>query len=252
MSSQEPLNQCEDGVFDWCWSETHHGREVHVHSDKHTITFHQNRSNFSTAIRGTKILRKNMEHYFEIEMKSPFFGQARQVGLGTEHTPLESNNYDFTQLIGKDMASWGVNYDGSKYHHSVHTKYISIDLDKHEEIRISVLYDSYYGTLAFKFNGRSNGVAFDRVLTNLDLYPMLCSSGTNSVMRLTHCCSSVMSLKGLCRGIIRQNIHDDKHYDKLSVPSHIKAFLLYKTPKSKSSRRTDDERNNSPPTESTI
>lgn len=250
--SQDSLSQCEDEVFEWCWSDTHHGREVTVHSDKHKLTFHPNGSNHSSAIRGTKILRKNMENYFEVELSSPFYGHVRQVGIGTEHTPLENNTYDFSPLIGKDTSSWGVNYDGRKFHRSTSDKYISIDPEKYDTIRIGVLYDSYYGTLSYKFNGKWSGVAFDRVVTNLNLYPMVCSSSRDSVFKLTHCCSAVMSLKGLCRGVVRQNIQNDKDYEKLSIPSHIKSYLIHKSPKSRSTHRVERRGAQSPSIESTI
>ncbi len=251
--SQESLSQCEEEVFEWCWSDAHHGREVSIHTDKHKITFHPNNSNCTSAIRGTKILRKNMEHYFEVEMHSPFFGHARQIGIGSEHTELENNSLDFSPLIGKDQSSWGVNYDGTKFHAGKKDKYVSVDPDKYGTIRVGVLYDSYYGTLSYKFNGKWGGVAFDRVITNLNLYPMVCSSSVNSVFTLTHCCSVVMSLKGLCRGVIRQNIQNDKDYEKLSIPHHIKAYLLHKSPKSRSSRKVEQCRGaQSPSIESTI
>ncbi len=253
MDSQESQSQCEDNVFEWCWSDAHHGREISVHRDNHKLTFHPNGSNQSSAIRGTKILRKNMEHYFEVEMNSPFFGLARQIGIGTEQTPLKSDQYDFSPLIGKDQSSWGVNYDGSKFHGGKKDKYISIDPEKYDTIQVGVAYDSYYGTLSYRFNGKWSGVAFNRVVTNLNLYPMVCSSSGKSVFKLTHCCSVVVSLKGLCRGVVRQNIQDDKDYDKLSVPSHIKAYLLHKSPKSKNSRKVERRGAQSPPSiESTI
>ena len=239
MSSLESLSQSEDDNYDWCWSDTNHGREVQVHGDKHTLTFHPNGSTFSSAIRGTKILNKNMEHYFEVEMQAPFFGQARQVGVGTEHTALESNLHDFAPLLGKDQNSWGINYNGKKYHSGVEEKYVSIDADKYDTIKVGVHYDSYYGTLSFKLNGKTSGVAFDRIVTNLDLYPMLCSSSAKSVVKLTHCSSTVMSLKGLCRGVIRMNISDDADYEQLGLPSHVKAYLMYKSPRSRSTRRVE-------------
>lgn len=237
--SQESLS--EEDVFSWYWSDTHHGREVSVHNDKRTLTFHPSSSNYSTAIRGTKILSKNMEHYFEVEMQSPFFGQARQVGLGTSLTALESNSLDFSPILGKDHGSWGLNYDGYKYHSGSKEKYVSIDPDKFDILQVGVLYDSYYGTLSFRYNGKWCGVAFEHVITNLDLYPMLCSSSAKSVMKLTHCSSSVMSLKALCRGVVRMNIAQDKGYEELDVPNHIKAYLTHRSPKSKSGSRKSEK-----------
>lgn len=236
MSAQSPsADQDDQGNphCEWQWSDRDAGRGVQLHDDKHTVTFHPNGSHFCTAVRGTKILTRNMEHYFEVEIKPPFHGQARQVGIGTNHATLQSNAYDFYPLLGKDVNSWGVNYNGFKQHSGRVEKHISIDPDKCDVIHVGVHYDAYYGALSFELNGKSSGLAFGRVITNLELYPMLCSSSAMSMMKLTHCSSSVMSLKALCRGVIRMNISKDQDYDMLGLPSHIKAYLMYRTPKSK-------------------
>ena len=223
----DPTSLCE-----WTWNEKDSGKGVVVHKDKRHVTFHPNKSVHCAAVRGTKALAPNMEHFFEVEMRGPFCGQARQVGIGTERTTLQSNSYDYYPLLGKDLFSWGMNYNGNKSHGGDMVRHLHIDFDKHSAIRIGVHFDAYYGHLSFEFNGKSPGVAFDKVITQVPYYPMLCASAQGTEMKLTQCFSSAMSLKALCRGVIRNQIANDRDYDKLVLPTHLKAYLQYKTPKS--------------------
>ena len=218
-------------LCEWTWNDKDSGKGVVVHKDKCHVTFHPDKSVHCAAVRGVKPLAPNMEHYFEVEMKGPFCGQARQVGIGTKSTVLQSNSYDYYPLLGKDVFSWGVNYNGQKSHGGDMVSHVQIDFDKYSTIRVGVYFDSYYGHLSFEFNGKSPGVAFDKVITNVDYYPMLCASAQGTEMKLTQSSSSVMSLKALCRGVIRNQISNDKDYDRLVLPSHLKAYLQYKTPK---------------------
>lgn len=236
MSNQdhESVDTNEDdhrSLCEWTWNEKDSGKGAVVHKDRCHVTFHPTRSVGCAAVRGVKVLAPNMEHYFEVELRGPFCGQARQVGIGTKNTTLQSNNYDFYPLLGKDMFSWGVNYNGFKSHGGTMVRHVSLDPDRHSTIRIGVHFDSYYGFLSFELNGRSPGVAFDKVITNVNYYPMLCASAAGTEMKLTQCCSSVMSLKALCRGVIRSQISNDKDFEKLVLPNHLKAYLQFKSPK---------------------
>ena len=239
MSNQEQKEQEDSSKRDserpslceWTWNDKDIGKGVVVHKDKCHVTFHPDKSIHCAAVRGVKPLAPNMEHYFEVEMKGPFCGQARQVGIGTKSTVLQSNSYDYYPLLGKDVFSWGVNYNGQKSHGGDMFSHVQIDFDKYSTIRIGVYFDSYYGHLSFEFNGKSPGVAFDKVITNVEYYPMLCASAQGTEMKLTQSFSSIMSLKALCRGVIREQISNDKDYDRLVLPSHLKAYLQYKTPK---------------------
>ena len=233
LESTEHVNYCE-----WHWNDKDCGKDIVIHHNKLGVTFHPNKSSGCVLVRGEKILRANMEHYFEVELKGPFYGKARQVGIGTRHTSLQSNNCDFYPLIGKDPFSWGVNYNGSKSNAGHTHTHVSLDTDKHDIIRIAVYYDAYYGTLSFEVNGQSSGLAFKRIHPSIDMYPMLCGSAKETKMRLVCSGSSVMSLKGLSRGVIR-SVVKDRDMEKLTLPPSLKCYLLYQTPtgKYKSSRQ---------------
>ena len=224
MSDEEE----DEPKCEWHWSDTEHGRGVLVHENKLNVTFHPNGSFGCVALRGTKQLIQNKQHYFEVKFISPFHGQARAVGIGTKHTLLQSHHMDFYPLLGKDHCSWGFNYNGTVSHHGNTRQYTNIDPDKHEAICVGVHYDGYYGTLSFEINNKSYGVAFNNITPNLELYPMICASARNTEVELTECYSSVMSLRALCRGVIRMQITDEKDFDKLPLPAHIKAYVTFR------------------------
>ena len=222
----------EQPKCEWHWSTNEHGRESLLHEDKLTVTFHPNHSLCCSAVRGTRQLMRNMEHYFEVEFKSPFHGQARMVGIGTRHTHLETHPYDYYPLLGKDGNSWGLNYNGSIYHDGNHKEYVrkkDLDLDKFSAIQVGVHYDGCSGIICFIVNGKNYGIAFQNIHTSLELYPMICSSASNSTITLTESFSCVVSLKALCRGVIRK-LFSDSEVDKLRLPTHLKAYVKFDFP----------------------
>lgn len=240
LESDEHLASCE-----WRWNDKDCGKDLVLHRHKLGVTFHPNKSTGCVVVRGDKVLRPNMEHYFEVELKGPFHGQARQVGIGTKHTALQSNNCDFYPLIGKDLSSWGVNYNGFKSNAGNKSLHVKIEPDRHSVIRVGVHYDSYYGRLAFELNGKSSGLAFEKVHTNIDMYPMLCGSSYQTHMRLVYSSSSVTSLKGICRGVICSSVSREKDVEKLSLPTHLKHYLLYRSRCKSSGKRTKERKTHS-------
>lgn len=230
LESTEHSSYCE-----WHWNDKDCGKDVVVHPNKLGVTFHPNKSSGCVLVRGEKVLRANMEHYFEVELKGPFYGKARQVGIGTKHTSLQSNNCDFFPLIGKDLFSWGVNYNGDKSNAGHTQRHVSIDVDKYDIIKIGVHYDAYYGTLSFEVNGQSSSLAFGKINPNIDMYPMLCGSSVGTKMRLVCAGSSVMSLRGLSRGVIRSAVKD-RDMEKLMLPPQLKCYLLYQTSSKRKTR----------------
>ena len=232
------VGEPSQSLCEWTWNDKECVKGVKV-DDKRCLTFHSNKSVRCVAVRGVKVLAPNMEHYFEVEINGPFFGQARVVGIGTGKTALQSNNLDFYPLIGKDLFSWGVNYDGDKIHGGKKEKYARVKPEECSAIQIGVHFDSYHGHLSFDFNGESHGIAFDKVITGINYYPMVCASAYNTKMELTQCCSSVMPLKALCRGVIRSHVTNERDFEKLVLPTSLKSYLVYnKRPKTDESHHS--------------
>ena len=239
IESDEHASYCAE----WRWNDKDCGKDVIIHRNKLGVTFHPFKSSGCVVVRGDKVLSANMEHHFEVELMGPFHGKARQVGIGTKHTSLQSNNCDFYPLIGKDPSSWGVNYDGFKSNAGCMQRHHSIEPDNHKVITIGVHYDSCYRTLGFEVNGHSSGLAFSNIHTNIDIYPMLCGSAARTKMRLVCSSSSIMSLKAISRGVIRSCMAE-KDVEKLILPPNLKYYLLYQTPPNKSKRRHQESSTN--------
>ena len=226
---EEEEEEGEQLKCEWQWSGTGLGRGVLLHPDRTTVTFHPNGSWGCAAIRGMKPLLPNMEHYFEVVMDGPFYGQARMVGIGTRHVVMQSHNYDFYPLLGKDDNSWGLNYNGDKYHAGHVDKYANIQPEKLKQLQVGVYYDGLYGTLSFEINGEQFGMAYNNIYPDLGLYPMLCASSAGTTMALTQSHSSVISLKGICRGAIRMAVKNEKDIKRLPLPTHLKLYLTFRT-----------------------
>ena len=213
----------------WHWSDKEHNRTATLDDTKLTVTFnHHQQSLCCAAIRGTKSLKPNMEHVFDVELGAPLHGQAKMVGLGTRNTPLLGSHMDYYPIMGRDSGSWGLNYDGTLHHNGETRKYVTTIPPKSPEpqkLVVGLHYDAYYGTLSFEVDGVSCGLAYQNVPPSLELYPMVCASSNNSTFTLLYSRSSVLSLKALCRGVIRMEIRDPKDFDKLPLPPHVKAYV---------------------------
>lgn len=219
------------GTCHWHWSDKEHHRAATLDETKLTVTFHHHQQSLCcAAIRGTKSLKANMEHVFEVELGPPLHGQAKMVGLGTRNTPLHASHMDYYPIMGRDSGSWGLNYDGTLYHNGETRKYVTTIPSKGPELQklvIGVHYDAYYGTLSFEVDGVSCGLAYENVPPSLELYPMVCASSNNSAFTLLYSRSSVLSLKALCRGVIRMEVRDPKDIDKLPLPPHVKGYVAF-------------------------
>lgn len=232
---QDPHSD-RDGEYAWRWTVSDPSRPVVLSDDRLSVEFHPRRSMGCEAVMGDRPLLRHMEHYFEVFMAAPFYGQARVVGVGNKCSRLNSASKDFYPLIGKDSNSWGFNYTGKILHDSDSTEYISLDESARKDgLHVSVYYDSYYGNLSFSVNGKCPGIAFENVPIVIDLYPMICSSSVSSNISLTSCHSSVISLKALCRGTVRMYMRE-KDIKELPLPPHIVSYLLFQTYSNERSR----------------
>ena len=239
---------------DAVWSEKYKSRDIFLHSDKRTVTFfpfldgskltpidyvflYQRRSTCSYPVLADKWLHPNMEHYFEVEMRSasphpvpsPFFGHA--IGLGRWHVtkpiPHPYPCEDIDWLLRGD-SNWRLNCDGHICHWGVYRKYVQhINTSDLSVLHLGVCYDAYYGTIAFSINGALQGVAFTRVPTGLDLHPMVCACRPDSVVTLTQSYSRFMSLQALCRGVIRQHVMEED-MERLPLPLYLQTYVAFK------------------------
>ena len=227
--TSETTDKNEDD-FSWRWYLDDPRKPIDLSEDRLSVTFHPRKSSGCVGLRGDKALHGNMEHWFHVRMHGPFHGQARVVGIGLKTTNLQSNSKDFYPLIGKGSGSWGLNYNGKTHHDCYLFDYTNIDHAKRsiESMIVGVYFNSYFGSLVFSIEDESLGIAFDNIPSVvLELYPMICSSSRNSVMKLLQCESSVCSLKSLCRGTIRMYLKRKQDVHSLPIPPHLMAYLNF-------------------------
>lgn len=207
--------------------------EITYGNDDQTLTFHPSTSFGCVAIMGTTRLSENAVHCFEVEFYPPYFGEARVVGVGSKQALLhykqrldryaDMNTYE--SLVGLDDNSWGLNYDGYLLHKKAKRWFFDNSVyDQDSPLHIRVTFDGCSNILLYHVNNKNMGVAFENV--DKPIYPMVCSSGRDTQVRLLRHKSFVGTLQDICRAIIRTNIRNGSLND-LPLPSHLIAFLNF-------------------------
>lgn len=207
--------------------------EIEYGDDGHTLVFHPSTSFGCVAILGTTQLSENAIHCFEVEFYPPYFGEARAVGVGSKQALLHykrridryatMNTYE--SLVGLDENSWGLNYDGYLLHGKSRKQFFDKSLyDSDLPLRVRVTYDACSNVLLYQVNGKNLGVAFEDI--NKPVYPMVCSSGRETRVKLLWHKSFAGTLQSICRTVIRANVRKGCLND-LPLPSHLIAFLNF-------------------------
>lgn len=207
--------------------------EVVRGDDDRTFVFHPSTSFGCVGIVGTSRLSEDAIHCFEVEFYPPYFGEARAVGVGSKQTILHykhridrhANMNTYESLVGLDENSWGLNYDGYLLHRKTKKQFFDkSEYDSDSPLRVRVTYDGCSKMLLYHVNDKNLGVAF----VNIDrpVYPMVCSSGRETHVKLLWHKSFAGSLQSMCRSVIRTNIKIGS-LDKLPLPPHLIAFLNF-------------------------
>ena len=76
----------------------------------------------------------------------------------------------------------------------------------------------------YHVNNTNLGVAFENI--DKPVYPMVCSSGRDTRVRLLWHTSRIGTLQCMCRAVIRANVRNG-YLDKLPLPPHLIAFLYF-------------------------
>ena len=234
LIGDQAINE-EESVF-WKWElppRILSHPEIKHEDDGRTLTFHPITSFGCVAVLGTTRLSENAIHCFEVEFYPPYFGEARTVGVGSKQALLhykhrtcryaDTNTYE--SLVGLNDNSWGLNYDGYLLHRK--SKKLLFDrslYDSDAPLRIRVTYDSCSNILLYHVNGQNLGVAFENV--NKSVYPMLCSSGRKTRVKLLWHKSFAGTLQSMCRSVIRANVRNGC-LDQLPLPSHLISYLNF-------------------------
>ena len=230
----EVVNEEESVVWTWKLpTRILSNPEVLREEDGRTFVFHPSTSFGCVAILGMTRLSEDAVHCFEVEFYSPYFGEARAVGVGSKQAILhykhridrDANMNTYESLVGLDENSWGLNYDGYLLHKKTKKQFFDKSIyDSDTPLRIRVTYDACSNVLLYHVNDKNLGVAFENI--NKPVYPMVCSSGRETHVKLLWHKSFAGTLQSMCRSVIRANIKSGG-LDRLPLPPHLIAFLNF-------------------------
>ena len=215
-------------MVDWSWDYEMDGccntdsPPLLLSNDAKSVCFHPYCMGcFETnAIRGNKPLKLNAYTYWEVSLADGICaGTSVMVGIGRKSSKLNSNGY--INLIGADKHSWGLSNKGFLWHDNKSTPYCYPfeASESQEKLRIGCLFDGYTGRLCFFKNGVYMGVAFENLLmrnqngvydADHELYPMVSSTVSKSVIRLELVCENFASLKEMCRESVQQQLEQKR------------------------------------------
>ncbi|BFZ03818.1 hypothetical protein BsWGS_06857 [Bradybaena similaris] len=211
----------EDKYVEWVWDTVQRGDATSLKEQGSLVVFHEDYSSGTTAIRGLKAMDMD-QHFWEIKMTTPVYGTDMMIGVGTKNVELNKYHNTFCSMLGSDLDSWGISYDGRVQHGGRKRKYCS---RFGQGTIIGVHLDMWHGTLTFFKNRHSLGIAFGG-LRGRTLYPMVCSTAARSGMRVISARSFPSSLQFLCCQILRQFIPSHLSVlDTLSMPPGLRSFL---------------------------
>jgi hypothetical protein len=184
---------------------------VLISADTKSICLHPSGLGYFETHAGRlhKPLRVNAFTYWQIRMDtSACSGTSVMIGVGQRNTPLVLNGY--TDMLGVDATSWGLSTKGYLLHGGRRTIGFCEPLAELETHTIGCLFDGYRGSLAFYVDGQFKGVAFRQIPLNkrndaeLDLFPMVASTVSNSVFTCEFSYESFPSLQELSAAVVKR------------------------------------------------
>ena len=203
----------------WVWNSEDKSPSVYLCLNDKVACFYIDpviESTGTAGVRGTKAFTHG-QHYWEVKLSS-VFGTSIMIGVGTKEALLQTNDFEYVDLIGRDDQSWGLSYKGKIWHKGKCQNYCDPFYDS---TFIGVLLDMDAGTLSYFKNGTSLGVAFTGLCSKGSaIYPIVSSTATLSEIELCDCSCRYVSLQDQCIMTIAKLVKKDK-IDFLPLPRGI-------------------------------
>lgn len=144
------------------------------------------------------------------------------VGVCTKEASLETEDYEFVNLLGKDDESWGLSYKGTIWHDGQSGHYCEPFYDS---TVIGILLDMDEGTLSFYKNGESLGIAFYNMNKKVtELFPTVSSTATLTEIELQQCSCRYENLQDLSLMTVRKHVSVSE-IDSLILPHTLRRSL---------------------------
>lgn len=219
------------------WNPTDLSPNMFIKDDD-ALTVHRHPVPMSTdGVRGRTGFSCGL-HVWEINWTSWHRGTSAVVGVGTDRAPLHGIGYQ--PLVGSNSESWGWDIRQNKLYHNSRNKPVGTYPTFVSETgtgftvkdKFLVILDMDEGTLSFMESGSFLGRAFDG-LKGLTLYPMVSAVWGHSEITMKYIGGldpGPLSLKELCRRVIRRQLQKYKSDGVLSLPlpNALKLYLDYK------------------------
>lgn len=177
-------------VVEWRWAEPT-GSRVQLSDDRKQVICHPFYSSGTAIAKGDVGMVHNTQYYWEIKIQTEPYGTDVMVGLGVGTMNIEESAYDYKSFLGNDSDSYGLSYSGAICHNATVTG-DSAGFCKGTVVGVRV--DMFMGSLEFYLNREPQGVSFNDLKRHDTLYPMICSTAAQTVMRLTYASSWSESL----------------------------------------------------------
>ncbi|CAG5126582.1 unnamed protein product [Candidula unifasciata] len=222
---KQPTGDCrcgeDDKHFEWVWDHIQRGEATSLQEQGSHVTFHKDFSCGTTAIRGLQAMDRD-QHFWEIKMTTPVYGTDMMIGVGTDNVELNKFHNTFCSMLGSDVNSWGISYDGHIQHAGKKQKYCG---KFGQGTIIGVHLDMWHGTMTYFKDRECLGVAF-KGLRGRTLYPMASSTAARSGMRVISARSFPSSLQFMCCQKLRQVTPGHlRMLDVLPMPPGLRLFL---------------------------
>lgn len=210
----------------WVWDVHAKSPAVQLSPCRRAVYFHIDpivQSEGTAGVRGTKGFIHG-EHYWEVKFLEPPYGTSVMVGAGTKQALLHLGNYQFRNMLGMDLESWGLSYKGTVWHGGQSRQYTEPFYETSTIIGVDLnLYD---GTMVFYKNGLNLGVAFTGLnKVGVPLYPIVSSTAAETELHLEMRSCRFLSLQEQCLYTVLQHLVDKVHIDTLPLPEIIRRQL---------------------------
>lgn len=212
----------------WSWDTDDKSYEVLVTGlNNRTVHFHPNWAYSTAGIRGTKILN-GKRIYWEIATSERVFGTSMMFGIGTKEACLHIDG--FTNMLGMDKNSWGLNHKGYIWHDKKRRRYTK-PFKPNTPTTIGLLFDGISGSLTYFKDSINLGIAFSNLHEISEpLLPIVCSTAADTKMSLGNLKRDYDSLQDRCCSIILTQLTDKNHIENLEIPCSLKR-IIYKEAK---------------------
>ncbi|CAB3226371.1 unnamed protein product [Arctia plantaginis] len=214
----------EFGIREWTWKRPELPSSwIHFANDDTQVTLHPYYSAGTAVVRGDTCFNRDFTYYWEVKIMTEPYGTDVMVGVGSENVDINDSLFSFRSFLGRNEESYGLSYTGAVCH-GAQVTHDSPGFGWGTIVGVKV--DMWHGTLEFFINRQGLGVSYVMLRKHQMLYPMVCSTAAQSVMRLIYASSWKASLLVTAGKILANSMRRSRYFPLL--PPGLRNLLLEK------------------------